>query len=150
MKRLSKDEYALMMAYTASLRSEDPYVKVGAVAVTQDGRIIAAGYNGLPPKMTVDDSFWTNRDERRKHIVHAEVNVCALIRRGEAETLAVTTSPCSSCANVIISLGFKRVIFNTVYDKDAEGLNLLRQANIDLIQLPLNDLIKQFLNLSQA
>lgn len=125
-----------MMAYSASLRSEDPYVRVGAVALTHDGRVIAAGYNGLPQGKHVDPSFWLNRDERRKYIIHAEINVCALIKRGDAETLAVTLSPCASCASAIIAAGFSRVVYANVYDKDSIGLDLLKNAGINLIQIP--------------
>src|SRR5205085_2867143 len=47
--RLSIPEYAMALAHVASLRSEDPFRKVGAVAFDFDNRVIGTAYNGLAP-----------------------------------------------------------------------------------------------------
>lgn len=141
MIRASKYEYALAMAYVASMRSEDPYTKVGAVAMTSDGRIIATGYNGLPAGYVPKKGFWDNRDERLNYILHAEVNCCSLFRRGDAETLASTLLPCRNCANTIAAAGIKRVIYGGIYKRDALSLDLFKSYGIEVIQLD-PDLIK--------
>lgn len=142
MQRLTRDEYALMLAHTASLRSEDPYVRVGAIAMTSDGRVIASGYNGLYAGKQVLPTFWEDREARRKFIIHAEINVCSLIRRGDAHTLAVTLSPCAACANAIAATGFKRVVYSSVYDRDTSGLTLLRDYGIELVYVPSEHIIQ--------
>ena len=47
--RLSIPEYAMALAHVASMRSEDPYRKVGAAALDFDNRVIGTAYNGLAP-----------------------------------------------------------------------------------------------------
>ena len=42
------EEYALELAKAASLRSEDPFVKVGACALNHENMVVGVGYNGLP------------------------------------------------------------------------------------------------------
>ena len=51
--RLPWREYAMELAKTASLRSEDPYKKVGACALAEDGKVLALGYNGLASGKTI-------------------------------------------------------------------------------------------------
>lgn len=105
--RLTWEQTALNLAFDiAKYRSEDPYVKVGACIIKKDKSIVL-GYNGAPSGMTMD---WTNRDERRKWVFHAESNVLNRILPGEAELLAVTHLPCIECLKVI-----KQKEINTVY-----------------------------------
>ncbi|MFY7930828.1 MAG: hypothetical protein ACOVS5_18310 [Oligoflexus sp.] len=47
--RISIPKYAMALAHVASLRSEDPFRKVGAVAIDFDNRVIGTAYNGLAP-----------------------------------------------------------------------------------------------------
>ena len=47
--RIALPEYAMALAHVASLRSEDPYRKVGAVAIDFSNRVIGTAYNGLAP-----------------------------------------------------------------------------------------------------
>ena len=49
MKRLDWEEYALELARVASLRSEDPFMKVGACVLRNDNSVAGVGYNGAPP-----------------------------------------------------------------------------------------------------
>lgn len=105
--RLTWEQTALNLAFDiAKYRSEDPYVKVGACIIKKDKSILL-GYNGAPKGMTMD---WSNRDERRKWVFHAESNVLNRVLPGEAELLAVTHIPCVDCLKVI-----KQKEINTVY-----------------------------------
>ena len=69
--RIDWHTYALKLALVASERSEDPYVKVGACVLRLDNSVAGLGYNGAPPEV---DIYWHDRDERRKRVIHAEVN----------------------------------------------------------------------------
>jgi dCMP deaminase len=63
---------------TASLRSEDPFRKVGACALSKDNRVLGVSYNGLKSGFNVDSSFWNDRDSRRPYMIHAEANLFSL------------------------------------------------------------------------
>jgi dCMP deaminase len=113
--RLSIPEYAIALAHVASLRSEDPYRKVGAVALDFANRVIGTAYNGLAPGVDAPPGFWEDRDQRRKFMIHAEVNLCALFKRGEARTIACTTKPCTSCMQMLSAYGVKEVYYREDY-----------------------------------
>jgi dCMP deaminase len=134
-KRLDWNTYALKIAEVAALRSEDPWVQVGACALDHSNRVIGVAYNGLAPGKVVTDVFWNDRDGRRPYILHAEVNLLSLFKRGEAKTLACTLLPCSSCAAHIVAHDVKRVIYRDVYTKDMKALEIFDFYNIEVIQL---------------
>lgn len=118
MSRIDWSQYALELAKTASLRSEDPYKKVGACALSHDNRILGVAYNGLKSGKNVDFEFWKDRDKRRPFMIHAESNLLSLFLRNEARTIAVTLLPCSSCARLICAWNINDVIYNEEYDND--------------------------------
>lgn len=123
MSRLDISAYAMALAHVASLRSEDPFRKVGAAALDFDNRVIGTAYNGLPPKFDAPTGFWDDRDQRRKFMIHAEVNLCSLFRRGEARLVAVTAQPCTSCMQMLCAYGIKEIYFRDPYpDSQAEEL----------------------------
>lgn len=119
--RISKQEYAISLAVAAMRRSEDPYRKVGAVALTEDYRVIATAYNGLMPGADVEDEFWLDRSRRRAYMIHAEQNLCALFKRGEVYTVAVTHYPCPSCAGLLACHGVKRILWLHQYETEPHG-----------------------------
>ena len=55
--RISWEEYALNLAYTASDRSEDPHRAVGACALSHDNMVLGLGYNGLAAGKEAPASF---------------------------------------------------------------------------------------------
>jgi dCMP deaminase len=116
MQRLKWEEYALELARTASLRSEDPFRKVGACALSHDKRVLGVAYNGLKSGKTADKKFWLDRDARRPFMIHAETNLLSLFPRNEASLIAVTLLPCSSCARMICSWNIDTVIYSEEYD----------------------------------
>lgn len=133
--RPSWEQYALELAKTASIRSEDPYVKVGAVAVRYDYSIAGVGYNGAPSGIEID---WSNREERRHKVIHAEANCLRYCRPGEIFFLAVTMQPCCKCITLIASYGIRKVIFtNLLTDEEerAKSFNLLNEYQIQIIKL---------------
>jgi len=97
-RRSSWEESAMQLAFNiANYRSEDPYVQVGAVAIKNDKSIIV-GYNGAPSGIDID---WSDRNERRKRVLHAEANVLNFVKPGEVEFMAVTHIPCCECVKLI-------------------------------------------------
>jgi len=113
--RLSIPEYAMALAEVASLRSEDPFRKVGAAALDGDHRVIATAYNGLAPGFDAPSGFWEDRERRQKFMLHAEVNLCSLFKRGEAKIVATTTMPCTACMQTLCAYGIKEIYYRDVY-----------------------------------
>ena len=131
--RPSFEEIALQTAKVWSLRSEDPYRKVGACVLNEEGRVLSVGYNGLPAKFNLKKKFWNDRDERRKYMIHAEINALSLIKKSDKPyLLACTLLPCSSCATSIISYGIKKVIYSEDYHLDKNSLDIFMFYGVQL------------------
>lgn len=128
-QRISWHEYALELARVAAKRSEDPYLKVGACVLRHDNSVAALGYNGAPPNIEID---WTNRDERRKRVVHAEINALRYVKPYECYLLACTHLPCNDCLRSIASYGITDVVFSELYDKDHSSLEICQELNINI------------------
>lgn len=131
---MSWDEYALNLAKVASLRSEDPYRKVGACALDHENRVLGVAYNGLKSGVIVNDDFWIDRDMRRPFMIHAESNLLALFKKGECKTIALTCMPCGPCATLIAANDVKRVVYVDHYEHDQKGLDVLRFYGIELVR----------------
>lgn len=129
--RINWDEYALSLAHIAKLRSEDPYRQVGACALDYENRVLGVAYNGLKSGVNVSEEFWLDRDQRRPFMVHAEANLLSLFKKKECKTIALTCSPCSACATLIAAHDIKRVIHTGDYERDMNGINILRFYNIE-------------------
>lgn len=130
--RLSWEEYALKIAEVASLRSEDPFVKVGCCALRYDNSIASVGYNGAPSGIDID---WSDRDGRRKRVIHAELNCLKYTIPGEIKLLAVTLSPCSDCLKQIAAYKIPVVVYKDIYEKDTFSEQLAKEFNITLKQI---------------
>ena len=132
--RLTIPEYAMALAHVASLRSEDPFRKVGAVAFDFSNRVIGTAYNGLAPGYDPDPSFWIDRDARRKYMLHAEVNLCSLFTRGNVKLVACTTKPCTSCMQMLCAYGIQEVYYRDDYP-ESEADAIAQRYGIPLIQI---------------
>ncbi len=142
MNRPNWDEHALMLAYTATCRSPDPHVKVGACALDIHNNVLGVAYNGLAPGKEVTKFFWDDRDKRRPFVIHAETNLLSRIQIGAVHTIACTLLPCSSCARAIAAHKAKRVIYSETYDRDTEGLRIFDFYNIEVINIPKNRVVE--------
>ena len=132
--RLPWDITALKLAFDiAEYRSPDPYVQVGAAIIKTDNSIIL-GYNGAPPKIEID---WSNRDERRKRVIHAEENALSEVKYGEVKLMAVTALPCANCLKTAAKKGVKTIIYNQILDNYDNNLTfkLAEEFGINLKQL---------------
>ena len=137
-KRPTWDEYALLLAQVASLRSEDPFVKVGACALDHENRVIGVAYNGLKSGVNVDPAFWGDRDRRRPYMIHAEVNLLSLFRRGEARVMAVSLLPCAYCAAMIAAYNIPRVVYSETYSRDERAVEIFKFYGVELEQMEVN------------
>lgn len=115
-ERISWERYALNLAHAAMSRSEDPYVKVGACILREDHTVASVGYNGAPPGIDMD---WSDRDGRRKRVIHAEANALRYIRPGEGTFLAATMLPCLECLKSARAYGITDVVYDEEYTSGA-------------------------------
>ena len=105
----------LLLAQHISSWSKDPSTKVGAVAVGGVGQILATGFNGFPRGIDDNKKRLTDREEKYKLVVHAEMNcIYNATHNGVSlkdSTLYVWGLPvCSECAKGVIQVGVKHVV----------------------------------------
>ena len=131
MERLSWIDYGIELAKTAALRSEDPFIKVGCCLFRADNSIASLGYNGAPPGIDID---WSDRDERRKRVIHAETNALKNIKPQEADRMFVTLMPCGDCIKNVASYGIKQIFYIKTYELDKTAINLALEFGINLTQ----------------
>lgn len=113
-ERKSWGETAIILAeQIADLRSQDPYMQVGACGIKHNGEFIL-GYNGPPSGVEVD---WSDEEGRLKYMLHAEYNVIKRVQAEELGILAVTHLPCVEC---LASIADKKV-FVVYYKHDWAG-----------------------------
>lgn len=125
------------IARVAALRSEDPFYQVGAVALNHEGRILGTAYNGLVRELDMPEVFWDNKELRKPYIVHAEQNLCALLRRGEAHTVAVTLEPCNDCLRLLAAHGVRRVLYGEPHVRTTPSAgDLAKFFSVDFILQP--------------
>ena len=82
----------------------------------------------------------------KPYVLHAEANAITKIARSsngsDGATMYITDSPCIECAKLIIQSGIKRVVFCKKYRLD-EGANLLKRANIEVVYIDYEEVIKE-------
>ena len=121
MSRLTKDEYFMIMAKVAALRSVCKSRRVGAVLVDINGYVLSTGYNGPPkgfqecdPCKRVGLKIGESLDDCPS--IHAEQNAILQCRDARSiDTLYVTSSPCVFCLKPLLNTPCKRIVFETLY-----------------------------------
>ena len=123
------------LAKEVSTWSKDPSRKIGAVAVSSKGQVLATGYNGFPRGMFDTAERYNNRELKYKYIVHAEMN-CIYnatyngVSLDGASLYVWGLPPCSECAKGIIQVGIKNVYWSCeeeVPPKWIESLQLTKE-----------------------
>lgn len=115
------DTKYLRLAKEVSTWSKDPSTRVGAVAIGSKGQVLAQGYNGFPRGIHDSESRLTDREEKYKFVVHAEMNcIFNATYNGvslDGATIYVTGLPvCSECAKGLIQVGIKKVVMPRIDD----------------------------------
>ena len=147
-ERPSWDEYFMLQAELAKLRSNCMTRKVGAVIV-RDHRQIATGYNGTPPgiKNCFEGGCKRCTDRMEGNIKsgealdrcvcnHAEANAimhCAIlgIEAGtQGAILYSTFVPCLECTKMAITIGIKKFICLDEYPET--NYDLIKEAGVEI------------------
>ena len=145
------DEYFMLQAELAKLRSNCIAQKVGAV-IAKNNRQLATGYNGTPPGMTNCHEGGCDRCQRRVRgevksgeqlerclCTHAEANAimhCAIlgIETGtEGAVLYTTLVPCLECTKMAVTIGIRRFVYLGDYPEKDRGL--AKQAGVKLCKM---------------
>jgi dCMP deaminase len=127
-ERISRHQMWMQMAEIASRRSTCMRRNVGCIIV-KDNNIVSLGYNGSPPgqphclgKLCVPPTVLGCQ-----RAIHAEWNAINRLPEGLTRDLVMysTESPCSVCANKIITFdAFKELYYTHLY-RDTEGVDRL-------------------------
>ncbi|MFM8658317.1 MAG: deoxycytidylate deaminase [Candidatus Nitrosotenuis sp.] len=150
-ERPSWDEYFMLQAELAKLRSNCITRQVGAVIV-RNNRQIATGYNGTPPgvkncfeggckrcQLRMEGKIESGAALDRCLCNHAEANAimhCAImgIEAGTKDaTLYTTFVPCLECSKMAITIGVKRIVCLDTYPET--DYDLMNEAGIEIIKL---------------
>lgn len=143
------DEYFMLQAELAKLRSNCIARKVGAVIV-RDHRQIATGYNGTPPgikncydggcercQRRMQNAIRSGEDLERCICSHAEANAimhCAILgieaSAAMDATLYTTYTPCLECTKMAITIGIRR--FVCLEDYPEKSAHLAQDAGIKI------------------
>lgn len=142
---MRKDYLFLDIAKRVAEESTCTRVKVGGVLV-KDRRIVSTGWNGVPSGQRhccevfneqdiVKENFSDiHREFSEKNEIHCEANIIGIAAKNGIATegciLYLTVSPCSQCAKLIIASGIREVIYIEEYDRDTNGLELLKKAGV--------------------
>lgn len=134
------DNLFMNIAEQVAQMSKSRRTKVGAVVV-KNGNIISMGWNGTPPgfdnncEIEEPDGTLTTKP----CVIHAEANailkLAAASGGAEGADAYCLYSPCPECSKMVVGSRMKRVIFRHQY-RLAEGLDILREANIEVVHLP--------------
>ena len=126
------NEYALSIAEVVARKSKDPWKKVGCVLLRHDNSVASVGYNGFPPPAEED---WSDRDERRKFVIHAEQNALRYVKPNECRLLACTLLPCGNCLRMISAYGITEVVYREHYAHDDTAIEIADRFGIRLVQI---------------
>jgi len=141
-KRISKDMYLMSVALLTAKRSTCVSKQIGAVLVSEDGRVVMTGYNGVSKgKPHCNERYDPNNFDRERHHewslkneLHCEENILSYCAKNgiktENTTMYITMSPCTSCARLLIASGIKKVLYVEEYDKDKYGIMVLNTNGV--------------------
>ncbi len=150
-ERPSWDEYFMLQAELAKLRSNCVARQVGAVIV-RGHRQLATGYNGTPPgvkncfeggcercQARLDGSVVSGEALERCMCSHAEANAimhCAILGIGagtDGAVLYTTLAPCLECTKMAVTIGIRRFVCLDPYPEAVHGL--LEEAGVELVRM---------------
>ncbi|WP_048600351.1 ComE operon protein 2 [Rubeoparvulum massiliense] len=140
--RITWDEYFMAQSRIIALRSTCTRLSVGATIV-RDKRVIAGGYNGsISGDAHCLDVGCKVVDGHCVRTIHAEVNAILQCSKfgvpTEGAEIYVTHFPCLNCTKTIIQAGIKRLCYETKYRVDPYAEELLRNANVEVVQVSAN------------
>ena len=147
MGRLTKIQYGILLAISASSRSEDNWTKCGAYLTDLLGNPLSLGYNGLKPGQTMPKWMTEekNRAKKSDFFIHAEENLFSRDFIRQPSILYLTINPCPSCAKIIVANQVKKVYYPKLYERSPEKFKeVLEFHHIEHELLEVEESIKEF------
>tara|TARA_B110000977_G_scaffold195197_1_gene273182 strand:+ start:6600 stop:7391 length:792 start_codon:yes stop_codon:yes gene_type:complete len=128
-RQLKWDQRFMEMCKMIAKWSKDPSSQIGAVAVNDERRILATGYNGFPKGIADTEERLNDREEKYPRIVHAETNALmnalyAGVSLKDATMYVHGLPVCPECAKLIIQAGVRRVVINDLVNSNAHWKDL--------------------------
>lgn len=106
--------------------------KHACLLVSRELRVLSTGYNGpaarLPNHCLRPDS--SGATGRGCGCVHAEVNASIQPRNGTPFYAFCTAAPCEACAQVLINVGVRTVVYDRLTESGKAGRQLLLLAGV--------------------
>lgn len=141
--RPSLDEIYIRMLSIFAERATCTRRKVACILVDSKGRMLAAGYNGVPrnfmhctdaPCPGASDS---HGDNRNCEAVHAEQNAMLQCKDlDKVYTVYCSCTPCFECAKMLANLPCLRMVRVAEEYADTRGKSILERANITVYDEP--------------
>lgn len=139
------DEYFMEVARTIAKRATCDRDRSGCV-IAKNNRLLVTWYVGSPSGMLHCDEVWhqfkqvTHEDgnvtNHCMRTVHAEQNaICQAARLGvsvEWSTLYCKSTPCRTCAMLIISSWIKKVVCEKKQNENSESEELFKEVGVEL------------------
>ena len=114
--------------------------QVGALIV-KDRMIISDGYNGTPSGF--ENCCEDKEGKTLWYVLHAEANAILKLagstQSAKGATLYLTLSPCKECSKLVLQSGIAKLVYTEDYS-DNEGIEFLKNHNIEILKIPLSDL----------
>ena len=143
------DEYFLNLVDPIGSRGSCDRARSGALIVSKHNTILATGYIGAPPGQAHCDEIGHlmrtviyEDGHQQQHCVrtlHAEENAILQCAKDgiklEGATVYCKMVPCWNCAMRIIRVGIIKVVAKKRYHADAQSLELLKNAGVELVVL---------------
>lgn len=120
--------------------------KHACTLVTRELKVVSTGYNG--PASRLPNSCLRPGESgatgRGCGCIHAEVNACIQERGAVPFYAFCTAAPCEACAQVLINVGIRTVVYDKMTDSGSNGKRLLQLAGVgcfdfDHFPLPILD-----------
>jgi dCMP deaminase len=111
-------------------------LQVGAVIFDEvNNDVVSTGVNGTPTGFHTNECECPLTNKTKPIVVHAEQNaICKAAKAGKSTagmSIAITHSPCQSCASMIAQSGIKKVYFGEAY-RDASGIDMLKSLDVQV------------------
>ncbi len=114
--------------------------QVGALIV-KDRMIISDGYNGTPSGF--ENCCEDKEGKTLWYVLHAEANailkLASSTQSAKGATLYLTLSPCKECSKLVLQSGITKLVYTQDYS-DNEGIEFLKNHNIEILKIPLSEL----------
>ena len=135
----------LQFADVAASFSKDPNTKVGAVAIDDEFRVLATGYNGFPRGVLDSEDRLCDRNMKLNLTVHAEANIVAQSAfsgtsiRGST-VLVSNLFPCVDCAKLLVQAGVRRIVAPRISNERWKESNelaklIFAEAGVEVIEI---------------